>query len=253
MSDATLRTDVIREIDAYLRETDPLVGGTSYNRVHNVIRRDILSGKFAAGARLKTAELSRRYGVSPVPIREALQKLSGEGIVAILPNRGARVRCINADFIAEIHQLRILLVSHMTSTSVAHLSDADLDRLETIEEIYEEYLRQGETRLVSATNHIFHQTLESGSRSDLMKLTLRNYSELLQTLRFEIGFSDARRAETAAEHRELLAAARARDSAAATEIITRHIRHGCRDFLEQLRRSNTFAPVAGGLASDLTS
>ncbi|EAU44744.1 GntR family transcriptional regulator, partial [Salipiger bermudensis] len=64
----------------------------SVDQATRLIREDILSGRIAPGDRLKTAELAKQLGFSTMPLREALRKLEGEGLVAIEPNRGATVR-----------------------------------------------------------------------------------------------------------------------------------------------------------------
>ena len=78
----------------------------TYARVCELLRKDILSGQFPPGARLKIAELSQAYGVSQMPIREALQQLQGEGLLDILPNRGASVRTVDARMVRNIYDLR---------------------------------------------------------------------------------------------------------------------------------------------------
>jgi len=70
------------------------------------IRDDILAGELAFGTRITTAELAQRYGVSQMPIREALRELRGEGLVTMEPNRGARVRAIDPDFVGNIFDIR---------------------------------------------------------------------------------------------------------------------------------------------------
>src|SRR3712207_3392027 len=74
---------------------EPVIAGIAdpiYVRVREQLRTDILQGVFAPGERIKIAELSKRYGVSQMPVREALQMLQGEGLVTIAPNKGASIR-----------------------------------------------------------------------------------------------------------------------------------------------------------------
>ena len=74
--------------------------------IQHRIRDDILSGQLAFGVRITTADLAVRYGVSQMPIRMALRELRGEGLVTMEPNRGARVRSIDPEFIGNIFDIR---------------------------------------------------------------------------------------------------------------------------------------------------
>ena len=89
-------------------EDGPVPGlrGTTYYRVHKAILSDIVNGTFAPGSRLKVAELCKRYGLSQMPIREALQLLQGEGFVVMSPNKGASVRPITRKFLTDIYDVR---------------------------------------------------------------------------------------------------------------------------------------------------
>ncbi|MBL8228105.1 MAG: GntR family transcriptional regulator, partial [Bryobacterales bacterium] len=79
-------------MDTFDREDAQGLGDPVYLRVRERLRADILSGRFGPGERIKIAELSKRYGVSQMPVREALQMLQGEGLITIAPNKGASVR-----------------------------------------------------------------------------------------------------------------------------------------------------------------
>src|SRR5437764_1195259 len=73
------------------------------------IRDDIVAGTLPLGSRITIDALALRYGVSHMPVREALRDLQGEGLVVIEPNRGARVRAIDARFVENIFEIRTAL------------------------------------------------------------------------------------------------------------------------------------------------
>src|SRR6187402_3245911 len=77
--------------------------------VYERIRDEIISGRLGSNERLKVADLAAYYGTSTNPIREALQQLRGEGFVLIEPNRGARVRPIDEDFVRDIIEIEVLI------------------------------------------------------------------------------------------------------------------------------------------------
>src|SRR3954447_22999292 len=84
------------------------------------LRRQILSGALAPGTKLRAEHLAETLGVSPTPLREAFQRLAGEGLVVIEPQRGARVAPIEEDDALELYDLRILLEPLAMRASMAH-------------------------------------------------------------------------------------------------------------------------------------
>ena len=97
--------------------------------VYELIRRDIISGRLAGGDRLKVAELTGRYSTSTNPAREALQQLRGEGFVIIEPNRGARVRPIDENFVRDIMEIQTLLQPSLTHWFIGIATEADIESL----------------------------------------------------------------------------------------------------------------------------
>ena len=217
-----------------------LVGGTSYSRVRDVIRRDIIAGTFAPGSRLKAVELAARYGVSPVPVREALQQLLGEGLVVIVPNRGASVRAIDGTFLRNVCEVREVLRVHLTAKGAARMTDRVLARLETIEEIYEDALAAGDDQLTVGANHLFHLEIRRLADNPEAEEMLQKHFALTKTLRLRVGYSAERRRDMPLEHRALIEACRRRDPVAAAEIARRHTRSSIEDLLRHLEQAPDF-------------
>src|SRR3954466_3573933 len=84
------------------------------------LRRQILSGALAPGTKLRAEHLAETLGVSPPPLREAFQRLAGEGLVVIEPQRGARVAPIDEDDALALHYLSLLLEPLAMPASMAH-------------------------------------------------------------------------------------------------------------------------------------
>ncbi len=85
---------------------------------YQLIRDDIIQGRLPANSRLKIGSLAEYYGTSTTPIREALQQLRGEGFVIIEPNRGARVRPIDDNFIRDIYEIEALIEPYLAKSFV---------------------------------------------------------------------------------------------------------------------------------------
>jgi len=102
--------------------------------VYEQLRDDIISGRVKANERLKVAELAGRLGTSTNPIREALQQLRGEGFVVMTPNRGARVRPIDEEFVRDICEIEMLIEPALTRWFVGFATQADVEELERVQD-----------------------------------------------------------------------------------------------------------------------
>ncbi len=115
-------------------ESTEEAGASIYER----LRDDIIHGRVKANERLKVAELATRMGTSTNPVREALQQLRGEGFVIMTPNRGARVRPIDEDFVRDICEIEVLIEPALTRWFVGIVTKADIEELERIQAEIEE-------------------------------------------------------------------------------------------------------------------
>ncbi len=96
------------------------------------LRRAIVSGEFEPGAPLKHNELSKVFGVSLIPIREAIRKLEMEKLVESAPNRGAWVAPITAKEVHDVYSVRILLETEALRRGMAHITDSDVATMRDI-------------------------------------------------------------------------------------------------------------------------
>ena len=95
------------------------------------LRDMIINGELEAGERLVERDLADRFGISRIPMREAIQRLEREGLLDIFRNRGAVVRMLSASDVQEIYDLRALLEGDAIYRSVKRLDDETLARAET--------------------------------------------------------------------------------------------------------------------------
>src|SRR3982751_4739394 len=118
--------------------TDPIGASNEGASLYESIREDIIEGRLAANERLIVADLARRHGTSTNPVREALQLLRGEGFVFFVPNRGARVRPIDQDFVRDIYEIGVLIEPALTRWFVTMATAEDIAALERIQDLIEE-------------------------------------------------------------------------------------------------------------------
>jgi DNA-binding GntR family transcriptional regulator len=148
----------------------------AYERIRALVR----SGRLAPGERVSTLELSRRLGISRTPIREALSKLASEGIMREVPGVGAYVHEPDATEVAELYGLREVLETYAAREAAAHMTDAELDRLEELclrmravarhlRESGERYLDARSRDLWIDIDEKFHETLLTAAGNRLLK------------------------------------------------------------------------------------
>src|ERR1700736_4576500 len=125
-------SDIVERTSRLAASVDELTH-TDSTGVYETLREDIIEGRLAATARLVVSTLARRYGTSTTPVREALQQLRGEGFVIILPNRGARVRAIDEDFLRDTNEIEMLIEPYFTRWFVGIVTDVDIIRMEAIQ------------------------------------------------------------------------------------------------------------------------
>lgn len=210
------------------------VGTTHYNAVADVLRADILNGRYAPASRLKAIDLTRRYGVSAAPIREALQQLQAEGLVTLMPNRGARVRAVDERSLRNIYGVRSALEGYLARLFVENASDADIDRLADIQARYDAEARDGYTPVLLTINREFHALIATVADNEEASGVLARYHNLTWALRVRYGMSTARARSVQADHAMMVRMARRRDADGIAAIAAGHVRDAMDELLQRL-------------------
>ncbi len=208
--------------------------------VYEAIREDIIAGRLPANARLIVADLAERHGTSTNPVREALQQLRGEGFVVMAPNRGARVRPIDEDFIRDIYEIEVLIEPALTRWFVGIATDADIAALEALHAEmvalnYADPVRHG--LLDTQFHHTMYERHYNRHAVDLWW----KHREILRAISRRHSISLGRQAAVMRDHGDVIAAIKAHDEQAAAAIIARHVEGSGRHIIEQMRaaRRNT--------------
>jgi len=121
-----------------LTSTSTETGGAASARVAAYLRDLILRDVLAPGARIRQEEVAERFGASRLPVREALRMLEAEGLVEHEPNKGARVPRLSMHEVDVIYRMRERLEPVALAESLPLLDDADLDRLEELQQRIED-------------------------------------------------------------------------------------------------------------------
>lgn len=218
-------------------EAEPAaVEAPAYARVCQQLRQDILAGVFAWGGRLKIYDLVRRYGVSQMPIREALQKLQGEGLITIRPNCGASVRKVDAKFIADIYDLRGAIDAMLIRRAAGRVAEADVRTLEIILQTHEQAERRGELSASLEYNKQFHRIIYRIADNPDATEAIERYWDLIDALRRQYGFSPGFMRRVIAGHRRVLEALAARDAETAVRLSAESCERSKNDLIAQMER-----------------
>ena len=183
------------------------------------LRRDIVCGALPAERVLRQEHLAERFGVSRMPVRDALRRLADEGFVSLQPNRGAVVAPLGLADLREIYEMRVAAETLALRLALPEISNAQLDRAEAIQD----RLEQAPVAEFGALNNEFHKTLYSPCG----RPRLLSHIEVLghaadRYLRITVSSLDYA-GKSHREHRALLPACMRRDERKATQILTKHI------------------------------
>lgn len=207
-------------------------------RAVDAVRELILRGDVAAGARLGEAELAERLGVSRTPVREALNRLAAEGLVEIVPNRGARVSSWSVSELEAVFELRATLEPRLTALAVPHAGPADVDDLDALAA---EMLSVGapgpgqDLDAIVPLNRAFHGRLIELAEHPAMATALAGAIHAPIVLRNFHAYDDASLRRSLGHHLEIVAAVRAGDAVWANAVMTAHI-HNARAVMVRVAR-----------------
>jgi DNA-binding GntR family transcriptional regulator len=210
------------------------LGMPTYAALRDQLRMEILSGRIPDGTRLTTASLVDRFGFSQMPVREALQSLQGEGLVEILPHKGARVLSLTMKRVRNIYDLRAAIEVLLVRLSLPNLTNAAMARLTQIHVGFQEAVRQGDTETTFALNSDFHHTIyRHGDNEEALQIYER-YATLLGGLRAKFGYSQERLDHMVDQHAIILEALRAQDEDRLEKVIRTHVEGAKTDLLERM-------------------
>lgn len=217
------------------RNDDEITTNT-VDQVTLVIREAIVRGQYGPGERLKVAEVARRFGFSAMPIREALRKLEGEGVVQITAYRGATVKPVNRQFIADLYDVRTYIEFLALRRAIERMTLEKLAALDAVRKEHEAAVAAADSDAALEVNRRLHITLfEIAGNAEATRLFERSW-EIVAALRHRFGYGPGRLATIVEEHRLLLDALRRADLPAAKAVIRMHNQAGLEDLLSNLER-----------------
>lgn len=198
--------------------------GTASETICAALRKAILNDTLEAGRALPQSELANGFGVSIIPVREALKHLEAEGLVAFLPNRGATVVGMNEADILEYSHIRALLEEQAAGEAIRNMTRVDLARIEDAYEAFVEGVSGPDGAIKSgALNRAFHNAIYAAAgKPRLLEMIDDLHNKLDRYIRGHLRI-EGRKATTDEEHLAILEACRTRDADLAARLTRTHI------------------------------
>lgn len=189
------------------------------------LRRAIVAGHLPAGERLKELELCAEFGISRTPLREALRVLASEGLVEIVPNRGATVVNLSGEAAQHAFQVIAALEAEAAALAAERAGPAERQEIERLTAALADRRQAGDLEGYFALNEAIHAAILAAARNPLLVDLHGRVNARLRPARFQANLTPERWAAAIAEHALLAAAIRAGDPAAAAAIARRHLDH----------------------------
>ncbi len=207
----------------------PLTGtsGSLHDEILVGLRRYLVEGNLPDGARIPERLLCETMGVSRTPLREALKVLAAEGLVELLPNRGARVRAFDENDIRELFEVMGGLEALAGRLACEHITDAEIAGIEQLHyDMYASYMRR-DLPAYFALNQKIHLAIVAAARNAILANTYANFSSRLQRVRYNANRENHkdRWGEAMREHEHILEALQRRAGLELSDILFRHLQN----------------------------
>lgn len=206
--------------------------------VFNTLRQAILKGELKPGERLMEIALAERLGVSRTPIREAMRKLELEGLVVMIPRRGAQVANITEKDLNDVLEVRIALENMAIEKACKRMTEEELDKLWQAAREFEHTMAEGNLVRLAEADVVFHEIIYQASDNCRLIQVLNNLREQIYRYRVEYLKEEETRNVLVKEHEELYNAVKARDVERAQEISFEHIENQRKAIIETIKVEN---------------
>ncbi len=191
--------------------------------VFNTLRQAILKGELEPGERLMEIQLSERLGVSRTPIREAIRKLELEGLVLMIPRKGAEVAKISETSLREVLEVRRSLEELAAELACQRIGDRELLDLEEAEEAFAEAIINGEPMEIAESDEHYHDLIYQATGNSRLVQILNNLREQMYRYRLEYIKDEDKRQILVVEHEHILQALKNHDIQDAKSAVRGHI------------------------------
>ena len=191
--------------------------------VFNTLRQAILKGELEPGERLMEIQRAERLGVSRTPISEAIRKLELEGLVLMIPRKGAEVAKISARSLRDVLEVRRALEELAIELACQRMSEEEVGNLQKAQEDFKNAIAEGDAMKIAETDEHYHDVIYEGTQNAKLIQMLNNLREQMYRYRLEYIKDEDKRKILVLEHEKILKTVRERKVAEAKEAVREHI------------------------------
>ncbi|MEO6085016.1 MAG: GntR family transcriptional regulator [Umezawaea sp.] len=188
----------------------------------DVLRELVLTGEIPPGERVNEVEVAQRLGISRGPLREAIRHLSSEGLLVLVPNKGAHVPVADADEVRALFELRSALECAAADLAASRRTDEDVERLREVCALSRRDYHAG-VKFPYRLDLAFHQTLLDAARSPRIAEQVRLVQQRVVLLRSVLEDDPPHQHASLDDHDALVEAVEAGDGHQAGRIMRRHL------------------------------
>ena len=192
-------------------------------RVFHKLREDILSGKYEENEELKEVAIGEELGVSRTPVREAFRQLELEGLIQIIPNKGAYVTGITEKDVKDIYMIRSLLEGLCARWATEHITPEQMGEMEENIYLSRFHAQKGHLEQLAELDNRFHDILYEACNSKILEHQLKDFHQYVLRVRRKTLASKNRGPKSNEEHEQILLAIKAGDADKAEMLANRHM------------------------------
>lgn len=181
-------------------------------RVFHKLREDILSGKYEEHEELKEVAIGEELGVSRTPVREAFRQLELEGLIQIVPNKGAYVTGITEKDVKDIYMIRSLLEGLCARWATEHITKEQLEEMEENVYLAKFHAGKGHMEQLAELDNRFHEILYEACDSKILEHQLKDFHEYVLRVRRRTLSTAGRGIASNEEHEKIMEAIKAKDA-----------------------------------------
>lgn len=192
-------------------------------KVFHKIREDILSGKYKDNEELKEVAIGEELGVSRTPVREAFRQLELEGLIHIIPNKGAYVTGITVKDVKDIYMMRSLLEGLCAKWATENITAEQLEEMEENVYLAEFHASKGHKQQITELDNRFHEIMYEACNSKMLEKQLRDFHDYVLRVRKKTLSENKRSTESNKEHKLILEAIKEGNPQKAEQVANRHV------------------------------
>ena len=207
--------------------------------VFNTLRQAILTGELKPGERLLEIHLADKLGVSRTPVREAIRQLEQEGLVVMMPRKGAQVAHITEKSMSDVLEIRLALDEFAAELACQRITDSEINDLTDACANFEKAVSDGDIRGITTADVDFHDIIFKACRNPRLSQIVNNLAEQMYRYRFEYIKDASGWQSLITEHRMITDAIVKRDVEMAKSAIHVHIKNQENSILRLIRNDHS--------------